>query len=74
MLSSRQYRGYSKKTTDLGDVQDGDSDNYYNTTAIGVITKDPGAEEATTIVAASDETIKDESDGNESATKKEKKD
>ena len=73
VLSSRQYRGYSKKTTNLGDVQDGDSEDYYNTTATGVITKEPGAEEATTNVAASDETITDESDGNESATEEEKR-
>ena len=52
-------------------MQDGDSEDYYDTTATGVITKEPGTEETTTNVAASDETITDENDGNESVTEEE---
>ena len=61
------------ETTTLGDVQDGDSEDYYDTTATGIITKEPGTEETTTNVAASDETITDENDGNESVTEEERR-
>ena len=56
------------ETTTLGEVQDGDSEDYYDITATGIITKEPGTEETTTDVAASDEIITNENDGNESVT------